>query len=148
MRRHVGSVVILWCLKIEQRNFRVLGRRRGKRRLDLLSGCKRMLTLYNIEATISNLIGLIDSAIVRFDHGWRLGDGISSLDQWKEQSYDKRWLPSLEIFPYPVEWSSRTHHNKRPRRRPMNDGGSKPQGTKNGRWEGSPNIRTSRRTVT
>ena len=129
VRRHVGSVVMLWCLKTEQRNFPILGRWRGKRRLDLLSGCKRMLTLYKVEATISNLIGMIDSAIVGFDPGWRLGDGISSLDQWKEQRYYKRWLPSLEIFPYPVEWSSRSHHNKRPRRRHSNDGGSKPQRT-------------------
>ena len=42
-----------------------------------------MLTLYKIKATISTVIGLIDSAILGFDHGWRLGDGISSLDQWK-----------------------------------------------------------------
>ena len=61
-----------------------------------------MLTLYRIEATISKVIGLIDSAFLGFDHRWRLGDGISSLDQWKQQRYDKRWLPTLEILPYPV----------------------------------------------
>ena len=73
-----------------------------------------MLTLYKSEATISNLIGLMDSAIVGFDHRRRLDDGISSLDQWKEQRYDKRMPQSLEIFPYPVEWSSRNHHTEKP----------------------------------
>lgn len=64
-------------LETEQRTFPVLGRRRGKRLLDLLPSCKRMPTIYKIEATFE------------FDRGWRLGDGISSLDQWKEERYCK-----------------------------------------------------------
>ena len=148
MRRHVGSVFMLWCLKTEQRNFPVLGRRRGKRRLEFPSGCTRMPTLYKSEATISKVIGLIDSAILGVDHGWKLDDGISSLDQRKEQRYDKRWLSVLDILAHPVQWSSRSHPMKRSMRRPVNDRACKPQRLKNGRWKGSPNIRTSQRTAT
>ena len=74
---------MFWYLKTKQRTFPVLGKRRGRRWFDLLPGCKRMLTLYKINTTISKVIGLTDSAILGFDHGWRLGDGISSLDQWE-----------------------------------------------------------------